>query len=48
MLLLATGRHPITLPFKLSILAGVLVNIFGAVTFKRYQQFYTNDILPRV
>jgi hypothetical protein len=48
MLLLAMGRHPITRAFKASILAGVLVNMFGAVTFKRFQQFYTNDILPRV
>lgn len=40
-MLLAVGRHPITKWFKLSILWGVAVNTFGAITFKRFYQFYS-------
>ena len=40
-LLLATGRHPITKWFKLSILWSVAVSTFGAITFKRFYAFYT-------
>ena len=42
MLLLATGRHPITRWFKATILWGVAVNAFGALTFKRFRAFYVN------
>lgn len=41
MLLLATGRQPITRAFKATILWSVAVNTFGAITFKRFYQFYT-------
>ncbi len=42
MLLLATGRHPITRWFKATILWSVAVNAFGAVTLKRHRAFYVN------
>lgn len=45
-MLLAVGRHPITRGFKASVVFGALVNLFGAVTFKRFQQFYTNRFFP--
>ena len=41
-LLLATGRHAIDRWFKATILWSVGVNAFGALTFKRFAQFYTN------
>lgn len=41
LLLLATGRQPITRAFKALILWSVAVNTFGAITFKRFYQFYT-------
>ena len=39
-LLLALGRRPISWAFKALILAGIAVNTFGAITFKRFPQFY--------
>lgn len=45
-MLLAVGRHPITRGFMASVVFGALVNVFGAVTFKRFQQFYTNRFFP--
>lgn len=42
-LLLAVGRHPITWVFKLLTVVGIGVNAFGAVTFKRFGQFYSDD-----
>lgn len=45
-LLLAIGRHPITRGFKLSVMFGALVNLFGAVTFKRFHDLYTNKFFP--
>lgn len=44
--LLAIGGRPITWAFKMAILAGVAVNAFGAVTFKRFGQFYSNEFFP--
>ncbi len=41
-LLLAVGRHPITLLFKASVLVSIAVNAFGAATFKRVGKFYSN------
>jgi hypothetical protein len=38
--LLAVGRTDMTRWFRALIVAGVLVNTFGAVTFKRHDQFY--------
>ncbi len=39
-LLLAVGRRPLTWVFKALVIFGILVNTFGAVTFKRFDQFY--------
>lgn len=39
-LLLAIGRRPLSWLFKLCVIAGFVVNGFGAVTFKRMDQFY--------
>ena len=39
-MLLAIGRHPLTWAFKAAILFGIAVNTFGAITFKRFDQFY--------
>jgi hypothetical protein len=44
--LLAVGRQPLTRAFKLAVVAGVAVNAFGAVTFKRFNQFYTGEFFP--
>lgn len=46
MMLLATGRHPITRGVKAAIVFGIAVNTFGAITFKRFYQFYANRFLP--
>lgn len=46
MMLIATGRHPITRGVKAAIIFGAAVNTFGAVTFKRFSQFYANRFLP--
>ena len=40
-LLLATGRHPMTRAMKATIAWSVAVNTFGAITFKRFYAFYT-------
>jgi hypothetical protein len=45
MVLLALGRRPITRVFKACILVGVAVNAFGAITFKRMPQFFSNHFL---
>ncbi|MEL6181429.1 MAG: hypothetical protein AAFS10_20895, partial [Myxococcota bacterium] len=39
-MLLAIGRRPLTWVFKVAIVVGVAVNTFGAITFKRFDQFY--------
>ena len=44
--LLAVGKHPITRTFKAAIVFGMLVNAFGAVTFKRFAQFYSKEFFP--
>jgi hypothetical protein len=40
-LLLAVGRRPLSWLFKTLVLIGVMVNSFGAVTFNRFEQFYS-------
>lgn len=40
-LLLAVGRRPLSRLFKALVLMGVAVNAFGAVTFKRFEKFYS-------
>ena len=42
-LILAVGRRPLSRLFKLLVLVGILVNAFGAVTFKRFEQFFSED-----
>ena len=46
LMLIATGRHPITRAVKAAIVFGAVVNAFGAITFKRFSQFYVNRLLP--
>jgi hypothetical protein len=41
MALLAVGRRPLSWLFKAAVIAGIVVNGFGAVTFKRFEQFYS-------
>lgn len=41
--LLAVGRRPLSWLFKVLVLVGVAVNAFGAVTFKRFEKFYSNQ-----
>jgi len=41
--LLALGARPLTRTFKALILVGVLVNLFGAVTFNRAFKYYRAD-----
>ncbi len=41
--LLAVGRRPLSWLFKLAVLAGIGVNAFGAVTFKRFGQFFSGN-----
>jgi len=38
--LLAVGGRPLTRPVKALIIAGVVINLFGAITFDRAWQFY--------
>ena len=45
-LLLALGRRPIDRWFQAAVVFGVVVNAFGAVTFKRMPRFYTNSWFP--
>lgn len=40
--LLAVGRRPLTRLFKACVVAGFAVNAFGAITFKRMAEFYSN------
>lgn len=40
--LLAVGRQPLSGWFKALVLWGIGVNLFGAITFKRFEQFYMN------
>lgn len=42
-LILAVGRRPLSRLFKFLVLVGILVNAFGAVTFKRFEQFFSED-----
>jgi len=42
MILLAVGRHRITWPFRACIVASIVINSFGAWTFKHVGQFYMN------
>ena len=42
-MLLALGRRPLTWVFKACVVAGVIVNGFGAITFKRMAQFYSHQ-----
>jgi hypothetical protein len=42
-LLLAVGGRPINHWTKALIVIGVLINLFGAVTFQRFGQFYKTD-----
>ncbi|MBA2661528.1 MAG: DUF2029 domain-containing protein [Bradymonadaceae bacterium] len=42
-LLLAVGRRPLSWVFKAAVLAGLVVNAFGAITFKRFGQYYSDD-----
>lgn len=39
-LLLAVGRRPLSWAFKALVVVGIAVNTFGAITFKRFDQFY--------
>jgi hypothetical protein len=39
-LLLAVGRRPFSWVFKALVIVGIAVNTFGAITFKRFDQFY--------
>ncbi len=41
--LLAVGGRPLTKVAKGLIIAGIVINLFGAVTFARYNQFYKSD-----
>lgn len=45
-LLLAVGRRPLSRTFKACVLFGIAVNAFGAITFKKFLQFYTEDFFP--
>lgn len=46
LLLLAVGRRPLTRVFKALVLVGILVNAFGAVTFNRFDEFFTEGFFP--
>ncbi|MFW5967369.1 MAG: hypothetical protein ACOCV2_07620 [Persicimonas sp.] len=41
--LLAVGRRPFGWLFKAAVIAGIAVNAFGGVTFKRFGEFYTEE-----
>lgn len=45
-MLLAVGNRPLTRTFKVLIVAGVVVNLFGAVTFGRMWQLYFDGFFP--
>jgi hypothetical protein len=46
MMLLAVGGRPLTRTFKVLVLVGVAVNLFGAITFGRMWQFYFDGFFP--
>jgi len=41
--LIAIGGRPLGRPGKALIVAGIAINLFGAITFARYPQFYRSD-----
>jgi hypothetical protein len=45
-LLLAVGNRPLTRTFKALIVAGIAVNLFGAITFGRMWQLYFDGFFP--
>jgi hypothetical protein len=45
-MLLAIGNRPITRTWKALIVAGIVVNAFGAITFGRMWQFYSDTFFP--
>ncbi|HXU70292.1 MAG TPA: hypothetical protein VN947_13240 [Polyangia bacterium] len=45
-MLLAIGGRPLTRTWKALILVGVAVNVFGAVTFGRFWQYYYDGFFP--
>jgi hypothetical protein len=45
-MLLAIGGRPLTRTWKALILVGVAVNLFGAITFGRFWQFYFDGFFP--
>jgi hypothetical protein len=46
MMLLSVGGRPLTRTMKALILVGMLVNLFGAITFGRMWQFYFDSFFP--
>lgn len=46
MMLLAIGGRPMTRTWKTLIVVGIIVNLFGAVTFGRMGQFYADGFFP--
>jgi hypothetical protein len=46
MMLLAVGNRPITRTWKVLIVVGIAVNLFGAITFGRMWQFYYEGFFP--
>jgi hypothetical protein len=46
MMLLAIGGRPLTRTWKALILVGIAVNLFGAVTFGRMWQYYSDTFFP--
>jgi hypothetical protein len=45
-MLLAIGGRPLTRTWKALILVGVGVNLFGALTFGRFWQYYFDGFFP--
>ena len=45
-MLLAIGGRPLTRTWKALILVGVVVNLFGALTFGRFWQYYFDGFFP--
>jgi drug/metabolite transporter (DMT)-like permease len=46
MMLLAIGGRPMTRTWKVLIVVGIIVNLFGAVTFGRFSQFDYDGFFP--
>jgi len=46
--LLAVGGRPLTRPAKFLIVVGVVINLFGAITFARFPQFYDQSSYTKV